>query len=433
MSDRLKVAFHTLGCKLNFSETSTLARQFGEHGFERVSSATGRADIHVVNTCSVTDHADKKCRNIIRRLAKSDPEAIIAVTGCYAQLKAEEIAAIEGVDLVVGNQDKGNLYELVCAAAARGKGAAHVCQSERITSFFNAFSSGDRNRAFLKVQDGCSYNCSYCTIPLARGGSRNSSVETLVREAETIAARGIREIVLTGVNIGDFGRTTGERFFDLIRALEGVEGIERYRISSIEPNLLTDEILEFTHASAKFQPHFHIPLQSGSDKILRLMRRRYNTEMFRQKIEAIRRLRPDTFIGIDVIVGFPGETEEDFMDCYRFLESLGPAYLHIFPYSERANTDAISYEGKVSPQEKADRAHRLDGLCRRLHRDFCRQFTGQRAKVLVEGRQKGGMMYGYTGHYVQAALPYRKELIGTVADVRIESVNDEGIASGTLL
>lgn len=329
-----RVSFHTLGCKLNFSETSTLARQFEQGGFVRVSP-TAEADICVINSCSVTEHADKKCRNLIRRLHRRNPQAIIAVTGCYAQLKPHEIAAIEGVDIVLSNNDKGNLYKRVVELAGKGRAQVYSCDTDELTSFFAAFSSGDRTRAFLKVQDGCDYCCSYCTIHYARGASRNQPVAELVEEARRIAAGGQREIVITGVNTGDFGRTTGERFIDLLRALNDVEGIDRYRISSIEPNLLTDEIIAFCAASPKFQHHFHIPLQSGSDRILGLMRRRYTTARFADRIAAVRRAMPDAFIGIDVIVGFPGETEAEFRETYDFLARVEPAFLHIFPFSER--------------------------------------------------------------------------------------------------
>ena len=301
-----RVSFHTLGCKLNFSESSTIARQFEEGGFVRVG-ANDEADICVINSCSVTEHADKKCRNIIRKLPRRNPNAIIAVTGCYAQLKPYEIAKIEGVDIVLGNNDKGDLYQRVVEISERGTAQVYSCDCEEITRFFSAFSSGDRTRSFLKVQDGCDYKCAYCTIHYARGSSRNIPIADLTEEARKVAATGLKEIVITGVNTGDFGRTTGEKFIDLLRALNEVEGIERYRISSIEPNLITDEIIEFCAASPKFQHHFHIPLQSGSDHILGLMRRRYTSSRFADRIEKIRSLMPDAFIGIDVITGFPGE------------------------------------------------------------------------------------------------------------------------------
>lgn len=318
MASPQKVGFYTLGCKLNFSETSTIARQFEQGGFVRAARGE-RADIYVINSCSVTEHADKKCRNLVRHLIKENPEAIVVVTGCYAQLKPQEVASIQGVDLVIGNNDKGSIYDRVAALSAKSGAMIQTCSAEELTGFFAAFSSGDRTRSFLKVQDGCSYRCSYCTIPLARGASRNIPIADLVREAETIAAKGQREIVLTGINVGDFGRTTGESFADLLRALDRVEGIDRYRISSIEPNLLTDEVIAITATSTKFQPHFHVPLQSGCDRILALMRRRYNTARFVSRIAAVRAQIPDVFFGVDVIVGFPGETDEDFEQTYRFL------------------------------------------------------------------------------------------------------------------
>lgn len=428
-----KVSFHTLGCKLNFSESSTLARQFAENGFERVTSPKEIADICVINTCSVTDSADKKCRNIIRKLVTANPDAIIAVTGCYAQLKPAEIAAIEGVDIVVGSDNKGEILSYVKQITAKGKGGIYTCETDEITSFFSSFSSGDRTRSFLKVQDGCSYKCSYCTIPLARGASRNQSIESVIGEAREIANKGIKEIVLTGVNIGDFGRTTNETFLDLVKALDAVEGIERYRISSIEPNLLTKEILEFCHNSSKFQPHYHIPLQAGSDGVLALMRRRYNTKQFADKIEMVKSLDSQVFIGIDVIVGFPGETEQDFEDSYQLLARLKPAFLHLFPYSERANTDAIHYDGKVSPSEKTRRMKRMEELCEKLHYEFCSQFIGKRVKVLVEGMQKGGKVHGYTENYVKVLLPYKKELIGQIVEVEIVEVAQNGEAIGKMV
>lgn len=431
MNSKKRVSFHTLGCKLNFSESSTLAREFIENGFERTKSTKERADIHVINTCSVTDSADKKCRNIIRKLSLSNPEAIIAVTGCYAQLKPDEIAAIDGVDIVVGSNNKGDILSYVKKLQTKGKSAIYTCDSDEITTFFSSFSSGDRTRSFLKVQDGCSYKCSYCTIPLARGASRNQSIASIVDEAKEISLKGVKEVVLTGVNIGDFGRTTGENFLSLIEALDGVEGIERYRISSIEPNLLTEDILEFCHKSYKFQPHYHIPLQAGSDKVLALMRRRYTTKEFSEKINMVKNLDPLTFIGIDIIVGFPGETNEDFENSYNLLSAIKPAYLHLFPYSERANTDAIHYEGKVSPSEKSKRMKRMEELSDKLHHAFCSKFIGKECNVLIEGIQKGGNVHGYSENYIKVLLPYNKELIGKIVKVKIESINEnsEAIAS----
>lgn len=426
-----KVAFFTLGCKLNFSETSTIARQFESGGFERAERGEP-ADICVINTCSVTADADKKCRNVIRKTAKDNPGAIIAVTGCYAQLRPDDIAAIEGVDIVVGNNDKGALYDQVLRSIGGSDQIVSTCDAEQITSFFAAFSSGDRTRAFLKVQDGCNYRCSYCTIPEARGVSRNIAVDEIVAEARKVAEAGHKEIIITGVNIGDFGRTTGETFYDLLRALEHVEGIERYRISSIEPNLLTDEIIDFTAHSAKFMPHFHIPLQAGTDKILALMRRRYTTAKFAERIAKVKAAMPDAFIGIDVIVGFPGETAADFDEAYDFLAALEPAFLHIFPYSVRPNTPAADFGGQVSRDEKAARVHRLGELSDKLHADFCRQNIGSIRSVLLESTMKGGIMCGFTDNYIKVQMPYKRELVGQIVDVKLIGLAENGNVEGLL-
>lgn len=408
-----RVSFHTLGCKLNFSESSTLAREFEQGGFVRVAP-DAEADICVINSCSVTEHADKKCRNLIRKLHRRNPAAVIAVTGCYAQLRPNDIAAIEGVDIVLSNNDKGDLYKRVAELGERGKVQVYSCETDELTSFFSAFSSNDRTRAFLKVQDGCDYKCAYCTIHYARGASRNIPIAEIVAQAEKIAAAGLKEIVITGVNTGDFGRTTGEKLIDLLRALDGVAGIERYRISSIEPNLLTDEIIEFCAASPKFQHHFHIPLQSGSDKILGAMRRRYTTAKFEDRIGYVRRLMPDAFIGIDVIVGFPGETEEDFHATYEFLEKIAPSYIHIFPFSERPGTPAADMPNKVRPSVATERVRRLEALCARLHYDFCRKMSGTTAEVLFESTMRGGYMFGFTGNYVRVKVPYDNSKINTI-------------------
>lgn len=420
-----RVSFHTLGCKLNFSETSTLARQFESGGYERVSDERD-ADICVINSCSVTEHADKKCRNLVRRIHRRNPQAIIAVTGCYAQLKPEEIAAIDGVDIVLGNNYKGELYKVTSEMLAKAdKPFVSSCSAEELTSFFAAFSSGDRTRAFLKVQDGCDYKCAYCTIHYARGSSRNMPIADLVAEANRIAQLGQKEIVITGVNTGDFGRTTGESFIDLLRALDGVEGIERYRISSIEPNLLTDEIIGFCAASHKFQPHFHIPLQSGCDKILASMRRRYTTERYAARIEAVRRAMPEAFIGVDVIVGFPGETDSDFEATYDFISGINPSYLHIFPFSERPGTPAVDFTGKVPPQVATLRVKRLEELCGRLHREFCERFVGRSLEVLFEGACRGGMMSGFTGNYIKVKAPLDRSLINRIVPVTLDRIGDD--------
>ena len=433
MASPQKVGFYTLGCKLNFSETSTIARQFEQGGFVRAARGE-RADIYVINSCSVTEHADKKCRNLVRHLIKENPEAIVVVTGCYAQLKPQEVASIQGVDLVIGNNDKGSIYDRVAALSAKSGAMIHTCSAEELTGFFAAFSSGDRTRSFLKVQDGCSYRCSYCTIPLARGASRNIPITDLVREAEAIAAKGQREIVLTGINVGDFGRTTGESFADLLRALDRVEGIDRYRISSIEPNLLTDEVIAITAASTKFQPHFHVPLQSGCDRILALMRRRYNTARFASRIAAVRAQIPDVFFGVDVIVGFPGETDEDFEQTFRFLEQeIHPAFLHVFPYSIRPNTPAALMPNQVQSSVATQRVERLNALSARLYREFASAHLGKEAKVLWESTRHGGKMFGFTENYIKVAAPFDRERINTITPVRLEQLDDESLVEATIL
>ena len=425
MSEK-RVSFHTLGCKLNFSESSTLAREFEQGGFIRVEPSEP-TDVAVINSCSVTEHADKKCRNIIRKIHRRNPNAIIAVTGCYAQLKPNVIAAIEGVDIVLGNNDKGDLYRRVVELSEK-RGAAQVysCTVDEISRFFAAYSSGDRTRSFLKVQDGCDYKCAYCTIHYARGSSRNMPIADLVREAEEIAAMGQREIVITGVNTGDFGRTTGERFIDLLRALDGVEGIDRYRISSIEPNLITDEIIEFCHSSKKFVSHFHIPLQSGSTRILGLMRRRYTAEKYRERIAKIRELMPDAFLGVDVIVGFPGEGEEEFMETYRLLEEVGASYLHIFPFSERPGTPAVAMPNKVQSRISTERVSRLEELSDVLYKSFATKYLGSEREVLFESTDRHGMMYGYTDNYLRVKCKYDTSKINQICMVRLVSLDADG-------
>ncbi|MBE6247108.1 MAG: tRNA (N(6)-L-threonylcarbamoyladenosine(37)-C(2))-methylthiotransferase MtaB [Bacteroidales bacterium] len=411
------VAFVTLGCKLNFSETSTIAQQFLDAGYLRVPQSKP-ADIYVINTCSVTEHADKKCRQAIRKLHKQNPQAIIAVTGCYAQLKPAEIMAIEGVDLVVGADRKGDVFQLVSQLPAKqGSARSYSCAINEVESIFPAYSHGERTRSFLKVQDGCNYHCSYCTIPLARGKSRNLPISVLVGEAEAIAASRIKEIVLTGVNTGDFGRTTGEDFLDLLKALNAVEGIERYRISSIEPNLLREDIIEWIASGTKFQNHFHIPLQCGSDAVLKVMRRRYTTAMFAEKIAMVRRIMGDVFFGIDVIVGFPGETEEEFNNCYNFLkDTIKPAFIHVFPYSRRANTPAAQMPNQVHEATKTARVEALTTLSNQLHEEYVARHKGTVQQVLFESTQKGGMMYGYTGNYIRVERPYDKNKIGKIIE-----------------
>lgn len=423
--EQKRVSFHTLGCKLNFSESSTLAREFERGGYVRVEPSEA-TDVAVINSCSVTEHADKKCRNIIRKIHRRNPNAIIAVTGCYAQLKPNDIASIEGVDLVLGNNDKGDLFRRVEELKQRGEAEVYSCSVEDIKRFFPAYSSADRTRSFLKVQDGCDYKCAYCTIHYARGSSRNIPIADIVAEAEEIAALGQREIVITGINTGDFGRTTGERFIDLLKALDRVEGIERYRISSIEPNLITDEIIEFCASSPKFVPHFHIPLQSGSTRILGLMRRRYTAERYRERIAKIRELMPDAFLGVDVIVGFPGETEEDFLETYNLLQEVEASFLHIFPFSERPGTPAVTMPNKVQSRISTERVARLEELSTRLHKAFSERFLGEVREVLFESTDRSGKMYGYTDNYLRVSVPYNTEYINQICKVRLVALDEEG-------
>lgn len=428
-----KVSFYTLGCKLNFSETSTLAREFEEGGFAK--AAKGEiADICVVNTCSVTGDADKKCRNLVRRIIHDNPMAIVAVTGCYAQLKPQEISNIEGVDLVIGNNNKGEIFERVSVMNGKsGVAAVDGCSASELKSFFQAFSSGDRTRAFLKVQDGCDYKCSYCTIPIARGESRNINIKQIVAQTQQIVRKGQKEIVLTGVNIGDFGRTTGETFLDLIKALDSVDGVERYRISSIEPNLLTDEVLEFCSSSKKFMPHFHIPLQAGSDSVLAKMRRRYTTEKFAQRIAAVKAVMPNAFIGIDIIAGFNGESDVDFTDGVEFVKSLDVAFLHIFPYSERDNTDAVNFTPKNDRHTKNERVSVLKNICSDKHTRFIESYIGCEAKVLVESGRKGDKLYGFTENYIKVELPYSREIINQIVNVKLIEITEEEILKAIVI
>ncbi len=427
-----RVSFHTLGCKLNFSESSTLAREFERGGYKRVEPSEP-TDVAVINSCSVTEHADKKCRNIIRKIHRRNPNAIIAVTGCYAQLKPEAIAVIEGVDIVLSNNDKGDLYKRVVELKERGKAEVYSCSVENLTRFFAAYSSGDRTRSFLKVQDGCDYKCAYCTIHYARGSSRNIPIADIVAEAKEIAAAGQKEIVITGINTGDFGRTTGERFIDLLRELDGVDGIERYRISSIEPNLITDEIIEFCAQSPKFVPHFHIPLQSGSTRILGLMRRRYTAERYRERIAKIRELMPDSFLGVDVIVGFPGEGEEEFMETYRLLEEVGASFLHIFPFSERPGTPAVDMPNKVQARISTERVSRLEELSAKLNRAFTERFIGTEREVLFESTNHDGLMYGYTDNYLRVSASFNEVAVNNICRVRLDSIDANGDVCATLI
>ncbi|MCM1164124.1 MAG: tRNA (N(6)-L-threonylcarbamoyladenosine(37)-C(2))-methylthiotransferase MtaB [Muribaculaceae bacterium] len=410
--------FHTFGCKLNFAETSTVARIFAEEGIERVQPGD-EPDYIVVNTCSVTEIADKKCRQAIRSFARRYPRARIVVTGCYAQLKPEEVAELPGVTIVAGTDRKLRLAEYL---RSEGEALVFHTPTRDIDTFSPSCSRGDRTRYFLKVQDGCDYYCSYCTIPMARGRSRSGTIDEIVAQARSVASEGGKEIVITGVNIGDFGRRNGETFLDLCRALDGVEGIERYRISSIEPNLLTDETIEFVARSRRFMPHFHIPLQNGSDEVLRLMRRRYDTALFRSKIEKIRSVLPDAFIGVDLIVGARGETEELFEESRRFVESLDISRLHVFTYSERPGTRALQIEPVVSQEEKHRRTRIMLGVSERKLNDFTRRHLSTERPVLLEHPRTDGSMAGFTDNYLRIILDNpRPELSNTVVLVRIIS------------
>lgn len=428
-----KAVYYTLGCKLNFAETSTIGKTLKEAGV-RTARKGEQADICVINTCSVTEMADKKCRQAIHRLAKAHPGAFIVVTGCYAQLKPGQVADIEGVDLVLGAEQKGDLMKYLGNLEKHEHGEAITTATKDIRTFVPSCSRGDRTRYFLKVQDGCDYFCSYCTIPFARGRSRNGKIADLVEQARQVAAEGGKEIVLTGVNIGDFGKTTGESFFDLVKALDEVEGIERYRISSIEPNLLTDEIIEYVARSRRFMPHFHIPLQSGCDEVLKLMRRRYDTALFAHKIQKIKLLMPDAFIGVDVIVGTRGETPEYFEQAYEFIRSLDVTQLHVFSYSERPGTQALKIDYVVSPEDKHQRSQRLLALSDEKTRAFYARHIGQEATVLMEHSKTGAPMHGFTSNYIRVELNHNDDLDNHLIHVRLGDFNEDGTAlKGTII
>lgn len=420
-----KAVYYTLGCKLNFAETSTIGKTLKDAGIRTVRKGE-KADIIVVNTCSVTEVADKKCRQAIHKLVKSHPGAYVIVTGCYAQLKPDTVADIEGVDLVLGAEQKGDLMKYLVTLEKSEHGEAITTATKDIRKFSPSCSRGDRTRYFLKVQDGCDYFCSYCTIPFARGRSRNGSISELVQQAKDVAAEGGKEIVLTGVNIGDFGKTTGETFFDLIKELDNVEGIERYRISSIEPNLLTDEIIDFVSTSKRFMPHFHIPLQSGCDEVLKLMRRRYDTELFASKIRKIKQLMPDAFIGVDVIVGTRGETPEYFESAYNFIKSLDVTQLHVFSYSERPGTQALKIDYVVSPEEKHARSQRLLELSELKLKEFYARYKGAEAVVLAEHSKPGMPMHGFTDNYIRVELDSSKATDNQLIKVRLGDFSADG-------
>ncbi len=422
-----RVSFYTLGCKLNFAETSTIIRKFTDCGYTKVEFDEP-SDIVVVNTCSVTQLADKKCRQIISKANRLSPNAIIAIIGCYSQLKPDEIAQIEGVDLVLGTNDKFNIINFIEEIGSRTDKNPIVssCDIDNVESFNSSFSLLDRTRSFLKIQDGCDYHCTYCTIPLARGGSRNNSIEKSVAEAHKIAEAGIKEIVLTGVNIGDFGRSTGETFFELIQQLDKVEGIDRYRISSIEPNLLTDQIIQFVASSRSFMPHFHIPLQSGNNEVLSLMSRRYKREVFENRVNTIMSIMPHACVGADVIVGFPGETDEFFDEALIFLKKLEISYLHVFSYSERRNTKAILLPGKVSPKDKHKRSKILSELSDNKRDMFYTKHINQSFNVLFESAQTKGQMYGFTENYIKVETKYDKTLINKCINAKLTNLLPSG-------
>lgn len=428
MNQFKKVAFYTLGCKLNFSETSTIARLFEDAGFAKVEFEE-TPDVYVINTCSVTENADKKCKQLVKRAQKINPESFIVIVGCYAQLKPEEIAKIQGVDMVLGANEKFNILEhLENKDSKLEKAEVSFDNIKNTKDFVPSYSFGDRTRSFLKVQDGCDYFCTFCTIPLARGKSRNASVAETVLEAEKIAQTAVKEVVLTGVNIGDFGQGEGENFFDLVKVLDKVEGIDRFRISSIEPNLLSNEIIDFCLKDSKrFVPHFHIPLQSGSDRLLKLMRRKYERALYAERVSQIKSIRPDACIGVDVIVGFPGETDEDFMDSVNFLKNLDISYLHVFTYSERANTGAPKLGEKVPMEVRRERSKQLHLLSDRKKRQFYTENIGTERTVLFEHEEDEGIMYGFTENYVKVKIPYQQELTNTFQKIRLTEIDRDGI------
>jgi threonylcarbamoyladenosine tRNA methylthiotransferase MtaB len=423
-----KVAFYTLGCKLNYSETSSIGRLFSEAGFRIVDFAEG-ADVYVINTCSVTENADKKCRKVVKEALKHSPSAYVTIVGCYAQLKPVEIAEIPGVDMVLGAAEKFRIVEYITDLTKKQKAEVFNQPVEQANTFIPSHSFGDRTRTFLKVQDGCDYTCSFCTIPLARGASRSGTIQDIVKQAEAIAASGVKEIVLTGVNIGDFGIRNGKRedsFFSLVKALDQVAGIDRIRISSIEPNLLTNEIIEFVAASKRFVHHFHIPLQSGSNKILGLMRRRYKRELYSERVSKIKALMPDCCIGVDVIVGFPGETSADFTDTYNFLNELDISYLHVFTYSERENTPAATMPDSVKGFTRAERSKMLHILSDKKRRAFYQTQLGNTAEVLFEADVKENFMNGFTRNYVKVKAKYDPVLVNEIKVVELATIASDG-------
>lgn len=432
MENRKKVAFYTLGCKLNFSETSTIARNFTTEGFDRVDFEE-EADIYVINTCSVTENADKQFKQIVKKALKTNDKAFIAAVGCYAQLKPEELVAVDGVDLVLGATEKFKITDYLHDLTKNDLGEVHSCEIEEADFYVGSYSIGDRTRAFLKVQDGCDYKCTYCTIPLARGISRSDTMESVLKNAKEISEQNIKEIVLTGVNIGDYGK--GEfgnkkhehTFLELVKALDQVEGIERLRISSIEPNLLKNETIDFVSKSRTFVPHFHIPLQSGSNEILKKMKRRYMRELYTERVNKIREVMPEACIGVDVIVGFPGETEELFLETYNFLNELNISYLHVFTYSERDNTEAVLMENPVPMNIRHKRSKMLRGLSVKKRRAFYESQLGQTKTVLFESENKEGYIQGFTENYVKVKTPWNPELVNTVHQIELTKIDEDGL------
>ena len=427
-----KVAFYTLGCKLNFAETSTIARSFEDDGYIRVDF-DDPADIYVINTCSVTENADKQFKQIVRKALKTNPKAFLAAVGCYAQLKPEELASVDGVDLVLGAKEKFNITQYIDDLTKNNEGVVHSCEIAETDFYVGSYSIGDRTRAFLKVQDGCDYKCTYCTIPMARGISRSDTIENILSNAKKISDKGIKEIVLTGVNIGDYGK--GEfgnkkhehTFLELVQALDKVEGIERLRISSIEPNLIKDETIDFIAQSNSFVPHFHIPLQSGSNEILKKMKRRYLRELYVSRVAKIREVMPDACIGVDVIVGFPGETDEHFLETYHFLNELDISYLHVFTYSERDNTEAVLMDGVVPDAVRAKRSKMLRGLSAKKRNAFYESQLGKEKTVLFESDNKQGYIHGFTENYVKVKAPWDPALVNTLHKVKLTKIDVDGM------
>ena len=417
------VAFHTMGCKLNFSETSTISRDFIQQGFKKVNYRD-KADIYVINTCSVTENADKEARKLVRQAKRRNPDSSVAIIGCYAQLKPDEIANLDGVDMVLGAEEKFNILNHIDKMAMSQDTTVFNSSIENLKNFKPSYSIGERTRSYLKVQDGCDYTCSFCTIPLARGKSRNADVITTIQKAREIESYGVKEIVLTGVNVGDFGSNGDETFLDLISKLDNLENIERIRISSIEPNLLNEEIIEFCCSSNLFMPHYHMPLQSGSNKLLKAMRRRYDRGHYRHKVNLIKSLDPSACIGADVIVGFPGETDDDFLDTYNFIKDLDLAYLHVFSYSERENTDAKNYENSVPKTKRAERSKVLRNLSNKKRQNFQEEYLNRARDVLFES-MKGGYAFGYSDNYIQVKAPGSPELINSIHSVNLKKVNGE--------